>query len=157
MRSLLNNFWPFFIIVIVVGATYFFIPNREPALIETIPENKKLAISIINEVNKFLVSIAFIIIGFFGNAIFGKIEVQLTNRLNTIFFISSIFSLISIYVGYELYNSIIEGLINGVVDLDSSYIIYLRKFQFISVIISAFTFLIFTKLYSSNSFFKEKS
>jgi hypothetical protein len=120
------------------------IPGLSPTKITPeIAGTKKAALDIILEVNKFLISVALAIIGFLGTVILGKIQYTKGRLANSLVLTSCLFSLISLYLGYELYNILITELSNSIVDFNVPEIDFLRKYEFISIIISAGLFILF--------------
>jgi hypothetical protein len=142
--KLLIYLWPFLLLVVLL--TLFFrlrpTPNGGVAAL-TLPETKKIAISTLMEVNKFIISVAYIIIGFCGSVLAGKIFTKRTRASDFFLFLGCVLALIAIFLGYYLYDTLILLLNNNITDLEEDTILWIRKWQFFFIVSAAISFLIF--------------
>ncbi|MGB8192040.1 MAG: hypothetical protein WCF67_08980 [Chitinophagaceae bacterium] len=127
----------------IIIAIYFFLPDPEGGeATTTVVPTMKEALDIVVEMNKFLLSIAFIIIGIQGGAIIGKVKLRLrlSIHLEILFFLSTVTAVMSIFAGYYLYEMLVVHLTNELPDLKAGPITYLRNMQFMLMLASVFFF-----------------
>jgi len=132
-----------FVLVLLTAflIAYFSFPEAEPAeQIESIPATQKEALGIIIEMDKFLVSLALIVLGVLGGSIIGQVKIQLPSStfMEILFFSSIITAIASIFSGYFLYSTTVDLLINNIVDFKTKPVTWFRNLQFISLLVSVF-------------------
>lgn len=150
----LKLIWPFLLLVALTSMFYFLMPKIKGGPNIPLTETRKIAIDTVVEVNKFVISVAFIIIGFLGSILIGKLIVKRNSFDSALLYLSCIFGILAIFFGYLIYDGLVILLNNSISDMENDYIEWLRRAQFICVISSTLTFLIF--IYN-NSFKTEKS
>ncbi len=118
------------------------IPIKQPAITATVVDpGTQESLNILIETNKYLISIAFIVIGVIGGSVIKDSENFKKGVLFiTLFLISNIFAIVSLVYGYLLYNEIIDVFSNSISTINTERIIYLRKKQFLCLIVSVITF-----------------
>lgn len=130
-----------FLIVIAIN---HFLPEPEiQEYKEELDEATKESIGLLKEMNKYLTTIAFVIIGLLGNIIIGKVQLNhKENPFTVVLFFSSIgFSLISIFYGYLVYSSIFQIVSYHIMNIHDPQIGYSNSGQFMTLLISAFLFI----------------
>jgi len=132
------------ITIIILGIfIYNLLPQYSPGVVADPTESQKKALDIIVEGNKYLISIAFIILGFFGTVMIGDKKVRKNFFLNILLLVGAALSVLSLIFGYELYDSIITQVQSEIWDFKSDRIIKLRQYEFITLILSSVCLIIF--------------
>lgn len=100
-------------------------------------------IDLLIEMNKYLISIAIVIIGALGSIKIGKQKVEMKETLWTIgiYFTSILLSCVSLLFGYILYTKIYNLLAHNIVNMLSSQLIDVRNYQFLFLMLSTVFFL----------------
>jgi hypothetical protein len=149
ISKVFNFLWPVLLLVGVSLLISYFLPAPMGGVKNTNPSDpQKTAINIVIEVNKFVISTAFLILGFFGSILVGKLVINRNKIGDAFLFSSCVFALISIFLGYYLYDALITHLNNQIVDMETYHIQWIRRVQFFSIVSSAISFIVFNYINS---------
>ena len=134
----------FLAVSLAIGALiYFTIPKLPTAPPQDVNDAGKLSVSIVVETSKFLISIAFVIIGVLGGSIIGKTTITMENNAFRflLFFSSIVFAAVSLVYGYLLYDKTLVLFSSSVPDINADVIQFCRKRQFVTLVLSALFFI----------------
>ncbi|HXB32593.1 MAG TPA: hypothetical protein VNV35_04195 [Puia sp.] len=130
----------------LVGLVIFlgtFIPKFEPCTYDKNPSAgvaKSLDVSI--EEDKFLLSIAFFVVGFFGAVIIGKATIPQTTLNRVLVLLTATLGICSAYFGYLRYETLNDLVRNNMWCLDSNRLEVLKGLQFYTLITGCLAFVV---------------
>jgi hypothetical protein len=132
-----------FVLGIIALLVFASIPDPVPAMLKPdVDASTKQSVDTLIEVNKYLISIAFVVIAVLGGAVIsdkGSV-IQKNFLLIILFFASNLLAIVSLVYGYLLYNEIIDVFSNQISSVTTERISYFRQKQFISLIVSVVAF-----------------
>lgn len=141
------------LVLIAIGFVLYFlisnyVANVEPMAaqhLEDMSDLQKESLSVLVEMNKLLISLSLLAIGAIGSFILNKNEGLQSSKgwVLSILAMAMLFSVISIYCGYELYSNILEMLSNEMFEPNNPLLAVPLKWQFASFILSVVSFAFF--------------
>lgn len=143
IRFLWRNLLFCSIILICILVVKWLMPAAEGGVYkDDIDGVAKESIDLLGEMNKFLSSTAFIVVGVLGNIIIGKTKVDFreTAFSTILFFGSMIFALLSIFYSYLSYSKLFEIVSTHLIDFNNRQLAYAQAVQFYTLFISVVLF-----------------
>lgn len=135
------------IFCLVVVATIVVVRYANPAPqggeeLENIDGITQQAIGLFNDINKFITSIAFIIVGFLGNVMIGKTSLQHRESFFSLvlFFGSLLLAIVSIFYSFLSYSKLFELVAERIIDVKNKQLQYAQSRQFWTLFASVFLF-----------------
>jgi hypothetical protein len=115
------------------------------AFVEGLTSLQEHSLSVLEEMNKLLISLALLIIGALGGLILNK-KYSYTdhdNWTNLMLLLTLLFAVLSIYFGYILYYKLVEMLSNNMFDASSELLTVPQRYQFFLFLLSIISISLF--------------
>jgi hypothetical protein len=119
-------------------------PGAQP-FVENLSSLQENSLSVLQEMNKLLISLALLIIGALGGLILNK-KYSYTDHdiwTNVMLLLTLIFAVLSIYFGYILYYKLVEMLSNNMFDSSSELLTVPQRYQFFLFLLSIISISLF--------------